>query len=343
MISLLPILLALPVAAPQGQEAPQAAPELRQEIPAWISFYGDLRLRYEATLDQPNGEDRHRGRMRFRVGAKMDIADNLTGEVRLSTTSGDANNPHWDFGGDLNGDTQNGADAVLDRINVTWDACESAHLKAGKMGNPFAVNPVYGEWIWDGDIQPAGVAAIWSGDERVDVRLGHFILDEENGAGNSSDPALTVLQINANTEQGNLHWDLNTALWNWTNEGPAEAQVWDTIVAARAGAWKASLEYLQNLDDETGEDTGFAVGLQHNVGRADKVFASYFDFDANASLWGFGQDDVPIAPGAMGLSGFIAGYQHQVADNTSLKFWALQGDDEVDDPLRIRAELNVSF
>ena len=60
-------------------------------------------------------------------------------------------------------------------------------------------------------------------------------------------------------------------------------------------------------------------------------------------MWSVGQDDVPLSPGADGLSGFVVGYKYWWHDNTTIKVWALQGDDEVDDPLRLRFDIDIKF
>jgi hypothetical protein len=345
------LLAVLPLALPASNETPvqevEALTPAPLLLPEWLDVYGNMRVRMESTLDQPNGEDRHRGRMRFRVGAKMEVAPDLKAEVRLSTASGDARNPHWDMGGSNSTDTLSGSDVALDRINLVWTPYEGATLVAGKMGNPLAQNPVFNEWIWDGDIQPSGLAGIWELNDQSDVRLAHFIVDESNGAAASSDPAITILQANYGSTARDLDWHVNTSLWNWTNEGgPVDFLVWDTILSAKQEAWTGSLEFVQNLDDDTGDDTGFALGIQHGQGakKGDRqVFGNYFDFEANASEWGVGQDDVPISPGADGLSGFVVGYRYWWHDNTTIKMWALQGDDGTDDPLRLRFDIDIKF
>ncbi|MDF1797939.1 MAG: putative porin [Planctomycetota bacterium] len=326
-------------------------------IPEWIDFYGNMRLRLEHTLDQPGDTDRTRGRMRFRAGARFQISDDLRAEVRMSTASGVANNPHWDMGGSNGTDTVSGADLVIDRINLAWVASDSVTLVAGKMGNPLKANPVYGEWIWDGDIQPAGIAGIWEagGDFDFDVRLAHFIYDEENGGvGATADPAMTILQVNLGDDTDSFDWDISSSLWSWSSEssiapvgfGP-DYLVWDTVLSAQVDELIGSVEFIQNLDDDTGDDTGLAFGAKYGAGGkqgASQFSASFFDFDANASLWSVGQDDVPIsASAADGLSGFVAGWRYWYRDNVTLRVWAIQGDDGTDDPMRLRFDIDVNL
>ncbi len=324
------------------------------EAPDWIDFYADMRMRAESTMDQSNGEDRHRGRMRFRAGAKFQISDELKSEVRLSTFSGDPRNPHWDFGGSSadhgGGTTLSGADVQLDRLNLVWTPSDSLTFVAGKMGAPLAGNPVFAEWIWDGDLQPTGLAGIWSmgGDMDFDVRLGHFIVDEVNVVGGSTtDPAITVLQANLGDSTDSFDWDINTTLWNWNGEGVSEYSVWDTVLAAKVDDLTCSFEFFQNLDDDTGEDTGMALGLKYGAGGKQgqsQVFGSFFDFDGNANVWGVAQDDVPLGVDPVdGLTGFVAGWKYWWTDTVTFKVWALTGDDETDDPMRLRFDIDVKL
>lgn len=337
-----PILAVLTSAVPM---APQPS-----VIPEWIDFYGDMRLRLESTADQANGVDRTRGRMRFRAGAKFQISDDLKAEVRVSSASGVANNPHWDMGGSNGTDTLSGSDMVIDRINLAWAASDSVTVVAGKMGAPLKTNPVFSEWVWDGDIQPAGIAGIWAagGDFDFDVRLAHFIVDEVNLSGTSTaDPAITILQVNLGDDTEDLDWDINTSLWNWSNEGPAEFLVWDTVLSASMDDFTGSVEFIQNLDDDTGDDSGLAFGLKYGAGGSQgssQFFGSFFDFDANANVWGVAQDDVPIGPSAAdGLTGFVAGWKYWWQDNVTFRVWALQGDDGTDDPMRLRFDIDVKL
>ncbi len=316
--------------------------------PDWIHFYGGMRLRLEHTEDQnSDGDARTRGRMRARFGAKFGIADDLKAEVRLSTASGTANNPHWDMGGDNGTDTLSGADVDLDRISLSWMPSDSVTLVAGKMGLPLKGNPVFNEWIWDGDIQPAGIAGIWSfgGDLSVDARLGHFVVDEVNSLpGGTADPSVTAMQVNFGGDTDSFQWDVNTALWNWTGMGAF--RVWDTILSARVDDVTGSFEFIQNLDDDTGDDTAYAAGLKYGAGGsqgASQFFGNYFDFDASAAVWGVGQDDTPKGVGPDGLTGFVAGWKYWWRDNVTFKVWALQADDETDDPLRLRFDVDVNF
>ena len=347
------ILLMTSVVPPSASEALLSEATLQAAIPDWIHFYGDIRVRAESTMDQNvEGDDRTRGRLRFRAGAKFNISDELRAEVRMTTSSGVGNNVHWDFGGG-DPDSTNGADVAIDRINLTWSASDSTTVKVGKFGNPFKTNPVFGEWTWDGDIQPAGVFGQWSseGELDMDLRLGHFIIDEVNPGGDTlpgetADPAVTSLQLNLAGGE-DLKWGFSTMVSDWSSEA---ALVWDSVASATSGDFTGSVEFIQNLDDDSGEDTGMAIGFTYGTAGSQgdsRFFGSYFDFDANAFVSEVAQDDTPLAGTGGGMNGFFGGWQYWWRDTVSFKVWGLQADGQADgdsvDPLRLRFDIDVNL
>ena len=216
------------------------------------------------------------------------------------------------------------------------------------MGNPLAKNPVFGEWVLDDDIQPTGIAGIWSpgGDFDMDVRAAYFVVDEVNNPGDTADPAISIFQVNFGGEMDDMDWDFNNAYWNYSNEGPADIAIWNSILSASMDDLTASFEYIQNLNDDTGDDTGIAIGLKYgnggNVGDS-QFFGSYVDMDQNATNFGVAQDDLPTGPAGTGMTGFIAGWKYWWMDNVTFRLWALQADNDTDDPLRLRFDLDVKL
>lgn len=301
-------------------------------------------------MDQnPAGEDQTRGRLRFRLGALMDLSDELRAEVRLTTTSGDANDPEWDFGGGT-GDSQSGADVVVDRINLNWRASDSMTLQVGKYGNPFATNPVYGEWAWDSDVQHAGLFGSWrsEGNLDLDLRFGHTIVDEVNDPGDTADAQVTSFQVNLKGGE-EITWGFSTMISDWSNADAFTAStedflVWDTVVSASQGDLTASIEFIQNLDDNSGDDQGMALGFLFGPAgsQGDSQFsASLFDFDDNAFVGEVGQEDMPLS--GPGSDGFMAGWEYWWQDNVSVKVTGFQSDNGSVDPYRARIDINVTL
>lgn len=120
----------------------------------WDRFHpsADARLRYELDANRGGGGDRHRARFRF--GATVDVTDGLTGTLRIRTgDSSDANSPHQTFGNEFDS-----WEIALDRAFLRWEPSmvEGSWIEGGKIPNRFKTNPVYGELVWDADVNPEG-------------------------------------------------------------------------------------------------------------------------------------------------------------------------------------------
>jgi len=333
-----------------------------------LSFYADGRLRAESTFDQPNGEDRHRGRMRFRVGANYQVTEDVRAEARLSTAAdgNDSNNPHWDFGDGADG--FKGAQTVLDRFYLDWKANPDLSVRGGKMPHAFTGPPVFSEFMWDGDVQPAGVTALWAskaddGSVGFDLRAAGYVA-VENGADN--DPTMGGLQANLYlqpSKDSKVQVSASYSKWGSLDAaGGALANQGNTDVAGDFGILEGfvsgSLEggpldrttlfvqAMHNGEHDDNEGDGLAVGAQ--LGKSGKkgdanVFAVWYDLEANSIFSPVAQDDTPISGSGVGsgMEGVILGWQYFITENLSIKVWALTSDaDAADDPVRYRLDLD---
>jgi len=332
-----------------------------------LKVTADGRVRAEGTFDQTNGEDRLRGRMRFRIGAEYEIADGLKAGTRFTTVSEgrDANNPHWDFG---DGDGFSASEVGIDRLFLEWQPDSTWKLTGGKFAHVFTRPSPVREFAWDDDVQPAGAAIVWSpksdGDVSFHVRGLFGVAGEINDVDDSgTDPLVAGLQANVDfkaNETTTVHFATSYSDWsglkNFTlSQGnTADANdfaIWDTYVGVSlAGEGFSQIagfgQYFNNLDDDSGEDSGFALGVQlgQTKGQGNwNVFGAYYDLDANAVFSAVAQDDTPIAGTGLGegMSGFMLGAQYFVLENVSLRLWGLTSDaDASEDPYRIRFDID---
>ncbi|CAN5885695.1 putative porin [soil metagenome] len=150
----------LVLAHPLAAQAPTRDDSVRVRLAA------DFRLREEHTSGvQPA---RTRLRVRFRGGGTFQLSPELLVGARISTGDpADPRSPHHTLGAAFRR-----IDLNLDRAHVTFAprAVPGLQATAGKFGHPFWSNPVYGELVWDADVQPEGAALTYARGTRADTR-----------------------------------------------------------------------------------------------------------------------------------------------------------------------------
>jgi len=341
-----------------------------------LKFDASGRLRGEATFDNVDAttgndiDDRYRGRFRFRVGAKYTLDESLILGARASTASdgNDANNPHWDFG---DGDGFNGSGMVLDRFYADWKANEELNVVFGKQPQAFETpnRYMFGDFVWDSDISPSGVAAMWApktDGPRFDARVAGYVATEVAA---DEDPKMWGAQGNVYMpiDEGKMH--LSTAFMDWTdNEDTAVAGnqgnsattedflIWDTFLAGTIPGgpleeMSGYVEYIHNLDES---EQGVVLGAQLGSSAWKKgnynVFAMIYDLDGDAIFSPVAQDDTPVAGSGLndgdgdGQSGVVFGGQYFWRDNIAFKLWILTSDPSgaEDEPIRLRFDMDFN-
>jgi hypothetical protein len=165
-----------------------------------ITFYGDLRLRYEmrdgttpagatgsggAHLAHGDSEDLNRWRYRLRFGVKGDLYDQFFYGLRIAT------NPNYDRSGNVtfgHGDAAGpfGKDQSLlslDEVYLGWKPTSDITLTGGQMPNPLYTTNL----VWDDNINPAGAAEQWDHtfDNGLEVfaTAGQFVYQAASGNG----------------------------------------------------------------------------------------------------------------------------------------------------------------
>jgi hypothetical protein len=192
---------------------------------AW-TFAGDFRLRYEVTTrqeptDNPLVDDpRQREVLRFRAGVTRDFGSRLTFGARLATGSADDPNST-----DVTiGDFADRFEVSLDRAYIEMRERRFV-FTGGKFANPFTTT----ELVWDGDVQPQGVAASYGGgSRRMKPRVvGLVYIVDEQGAGPDSYMAGMQAQV---AIAGPPAWTLALAggYYDYTIESLRSADAGDT-------------------------------------------------------------------------------------------------------------------
>lgn len=121
-----------------------------------IKLKGDFRYRHEA-FDVDDRRDRHRQRVRARVGLTGKVAENVSAGFGLATGSSDPISTNQTLG-----DGSSSKGVVIDLAYVNWQTpLEGMAVRAGKFKNPLHRAGGNG-LIWDGDLNPEGVGVTFA-------------------------------------------------------------------------------------------------------------------------------------------------------------------------------------
>ncbi|MDJ0793461.1 MAG: putative porin [Woeseiaceae bacterium] len=299
------ILLASALAASFVMSAPAAAQE------SWadrIKFKGDTRIRHES-IDEDGEEDRHRMRFRARLGLSARVTDDVNFVFQLAT-GGDSpvsTNQSFDDGFSTK-------DIGVDLAYIDWKISDNVNFYGGKMKNPmFRAGSV--PLIWDGDLNPEGLAIKFSQGGFFGTAAGFSV--EERGS--SDDSLLYVVQAgykfkvgdNASLTAGAGYFAYtetigNEPFYNGSSKGNTVDingdYVYDyqnTEIFAqfdtKVGDWPLKIYAHATQNNEVSqEDMGYAFGAK--IGSAKTAGASeyswtYQDIEADAVIGTFNDSD----------------------------------------------------
>ena len=296
-----------------------------QGDPLGLNFSGDFRLRHETTSKQEPGEvpdvfrdPRRRGVVRFRLGMSKEVNGLFKFGARLATGSPDDPNTTDVTMGDFVNDLSISLDQVYLELRY-----QDLFVTGGKFGNPFLKT----ELVWDGDVNPQGLAASYTfkGTGQITPKLigVYSIIDEQTTNSDSymlggqaqlliksrSDWSLTLaggyydyrIQSLTNAGAGDVLSN------NLTANGTEYRSDFDllniiTVVEYRGLNERFPIrfvgDYVKNQGAAVDEDTGF--GLDVYVGKASQKGDWRFQYgyakaETDAVLAAFSHDNTTIA------------------------------------------------
>ena len=179
--------VASPVLGAQSQDhspvqTTSSHPDSSGEVGPWsrLTVHGDSRFRVENNSHLEEGSRRNRLVFRVRLGAEYTINPHVSGGLRLATGSPDDPNSTDVTLGNFNDDVG----GSLDRAFLRY-ATETVSLTGGKFENPFLSTDL----VWDGDVNPQGVAGTATlpsiGGMTPNVSGLFFLIDERSDVANS--------------------------------------------------------------------------------------------------------------------------------------------------------------
>ena len=346
-----------------------------------LDVYGDVRLRHETDNNADSRPTRNRERVRFRLGAIYNLSDELVFGARMLTgNEEDPRSSHQNLG-----NTFNSFDISLDRLYVTYrpEKVPDLWITAGKFAHPFRSNPVYGELVWDADVQPEGISAGYTLAteemkvfDRVDFAIGEYLILQQNELDEASafvvqvsgEKALTsnldLLTIISWYRYSDLTPDGGLA-FRLKNSGNAirgdeflsRFSILNPIVAMTYKGLPKPLtfsgEYIFNTRAARNDGEGWALGLSYGETRKAKDWRAYYQYqyiERDAVMSALSQDDFTLATN---FQGHVMGVQYQFTDVVGINVWTLFSErlssdsffsaNGGDDQWRFRIDLNIKF
>lgn len=313
-------LVALEAAAAQsaatsaGAPAPAVAGQAA-EAPSRLDVSGDFRLRYEGNFGNDATGSWERGALRARLGATYAATEALTVGARLAT--GDPDDPN---SSDVT--LSNFADDFDVSLDLAYAALDlgSAKLWGGKFLLPFTRTDL----VWDGDVNPQGLAAAWRrhvGDATLRLSGLYFIVDQSVAGSDSSmvggqlglelpvadalkfDVAVGQYDYSLGSVAGADAGDFRSNLIGPDGRYVSDFDLFNVVAGVSYGGiqrWPLKLtgDYVINRGARVPGDTGYSIELAAGQSRArgDWRFGyGYSQAEVDAVLAAFSQDNTTIA------------------------------------------------
>ncbi len=341
---------------------PALAAPMDEDKPPWeevferLKLSGDLRLRHESSFELDDTPNRHRQRLRLRLRLRYQLDDELLlgGGIRTGDP-GDPNSPYVTFG-----DGFDDFDVSIDHAFVKYEPewVSGAWITAGKFVHPFHRNPIYGELVWDADVNPEGVVAGFGlGDvgpfDQIDLMLaGYTVLEDFS----TDDVFALAAQASGRLSlREHLSAELAAGYYLYTNVVPdgnltllgdnagnatvdrdgdgsaddfvSDFGIFNTIASLTWEGWRMPLtvagEYIWNTQARGGHDQGWALGA--SLGKTKKkgdwrIYYQWQVVEQEAVFSPFAQDDFLLQTNHRS---HVFGSNYQLADNVGLQVWGL--------------------
>lgn len=329
--------------AKEQQEAAkkQTAAAKFEEKLAWATktqFKGDIRLRQEVVSTEGgtgDAEDDNRQRLRMRLGAYTQINPEVDAGIRIATGSNDRRSTNQTMSGYFTKKS-----IWLDQAYIDWhpDAVKGLHLIGGKMPQPWVS---VADVIWDGDINPEGLAATYKtplgGSAELFGSAGYYNLEDNvdgEGVEFRHDAQMYTGQLGLNfapadkvkvTVGGSIYSFDNdkvdtaagetNALMQFGNT-TSEFQLLEGFGQIDFGNLPMPLslygQYVVNSDSATDEDTAWLAGFKTSFGKV-KFDYNYRDVQRDAVVSIFTDSD--FAAGFTGSRGHKVKLGYDISKN----------------------------
>jgi len=338
-----------------------------------IKINGDLRYRHESIDSQSDNDwakGRHRHRIRARLGLQGKVSDDLDAIFRIASGASDPSSTNQSLDEGFSS-----KDIWLDLAYFNWHpaAIENFNLYGGKVNNPF-YNVGKNQLVWDGDLNPEGIAADYivslGENDKLHVNGGGFWAEE---SGSGVDQSLWGIQTYLKHSFENKDYVLAGASYFDYGNTEGQATLYDKTDGYGNSVDPAGLyandfnicegfaeygfkvadmpvaifgDYVQNAAATNSQDTGWLAGFKLNKAKDPGSWEfsyNYRDLEADAVIGVFSDSDF-IGGGTDG-KGHQFGLTYQLAKNlqTGLTYFLNEMGSDDDDYRRLQADLALKF
>jgi len=278
-----------------------------------IHLKGDLRLRYES-IERDDADNKYRNRYRLRLGAKVDLIDNLQLEVGMRSGFANPTSGNQTFLDDESLDDYFFQSLRFNILSLAY-TFDNSTVKVGRQ--PYMMyRPIKSQLVWDNDVSMNGVNYQYADDTKIiTIGVNQPTLEEASVA--KDDVNLFLAQYVHKTKLGDAKLNLGAGIYyydglkgNTTIFGKSKGNTVVNGVYANdynivqgfgevqfKNVWgmpfkvAASVAYNTAADDNNlGYDIAFQLGKAKHIGdwqvkysytdiEADAVFAAYSDSD----------------------------------------------------------------
>jgi len=279
-----------------------------------IHFKGDLRLRYES-IERDDTDNKYRNRYRLRLGAQVDVADNLLLEVGMRSGFANPTSGNQTF---LNDEALGDYFFQSLRFNILGLTYKSDNTTYKIGRQPYMMyRPIKSQLVWDNDVSMNGINYQYQDDTKI-ITLGANQPSLEEASVANDDVNLFLAQYVHTTKLEDIKLNLGTGIYYYDGlkdnttlfgkgkgntlnvnksyaneyhilEGFAEVQLKDVFGMPLKVA--VSIAYNFGADaNNFGYDLGVQLGKAKHIGdwqvkysytdiQEDAVFAAYSDSD----------------------------------------------------------------
>jgi hypothetical protein len=337
-----------------------------EEEKSWtdtIGLKGDFRFRHEWIDDARKERDRHRQRIRARLGLDAEVNDEVDVHLQICTGS-DPISGNSTLSGLWAGKSISLTQAWFD-YQPEW--APGLAIKGGKIKRPF-ITPMKSELIWDGDVNPEGGVVTYKTDvaEGTSVILagyGFWTMERSSDADSGIFGAQVAGKHEFKMGDSDAHAGAGLSFFNYVHPTDGDGALIDDdeLSYELLNAWlefgakvsgipvAAYVDWVKNNgadDDDTGWAIGAKVGKAKKPGQMEgKVIYRHAEKHSSFPLL----TDSDFGGGGANCEGFELGFKVNLA-----KHWdfgaslfvndvGISDDDEEEDYKRLQLDLVFKF